>query len=99
MTLIGIGLLFWFYRRRRQPGDAAAAGDETGRIAVESRDGLGPKRVLLVVMLLIPLVIPSDWTQDVPAVYGKRHPGLVHSALYPPVRREAAVDGNQSATD
>lgn len=35
------------------------------------------------VLLLIPLMIPSDWTQDVPARYGKRHPGLAHSRLYP----------------
>jgi hypothetical protein len=29
------------------------------------------------------LLIPSNWTQDVPARYGKRHPGLTYSWLYP----------------
>ncbi len=29
------------------------------------------------------LTIPSNWTQDVPARYGGRHPGLGHSWLYP----------------
>jgi hypothetical protein len=31
------------------------------------------------------MVIPSDWTQDIPARYGKRHDGMAHSALYPEV--------------
>jgi phosphatidylglycerol---prolipoprotein diacylglyceryl transferase len=29
------------------------------------------------------LVIPSDWTQDVPKRYGKRHAGLTYSTIYP----------------
>jgi len=39
--------------------------------------------IVLAALLLFPLIIPSDWTQDVPARYGKRHAGLVHSAMYP----------------
>ena len=31
------------------------------------------------------LVIPSNWTQDIPARYGRRHPGLYHWWLYPPL--------------
>ena len=31
------------------------------------------------------LTIPSNWTQDVPARYGKRHPGLEHSWIYPQI--------------
>jgi phosphatidylglycerol:prolipoprotein diacylglycerol transferase len=34
-------------------------------------------------MLALALVIPSDATRDVPEQYGKRHPGLSHSWLYP----------------
>jgi phosphatidylglycerol:prolipoprotein diacylglycerol transferase len=41
------------------------------------------RRILFVLLLLLSLVIPSDWTQDVPARYGKRHPGLDHSVIYP----------------
>jgi len=44
------------------------------------------QRLALACMLLFPLIMPSDWTQDVPARYGKRHPGLVHSAMYPRVQ-------------
>ena len=43
------------------------------------------KRVCYVLLLAFCLVLPSDWTQDVPARYGKRHPGLQHSRLYPPM--------------
>ena len=41
--------------------------------------------VALAALVLLPLTIPSDWTQDVPERYGSRHPGLRHSALYPPI--------------
>jgi hypothetical protein len=44
-------------------------------------------------LLLIPLVIPSDWTQDVPARYGARHQGMTHSQLYPVVP-ETQVEEN-----
>ena len=36
-------------------------------------------------ILLICLIMPSDWTQDIPRRYGKRHPGLHYSRMYPPV--------------
>lgn len=39
--------------------------------------------VAFALLLASCLVIPSDWTQDVPARYGKRHAGLAYSALYP----------------
>lgn len=41
------------------------------------------QRVALACLLLFPLIIPSDWTQDIPARYGNRHVGLVHTAMYP----------------
>lgn len=41
--------------------------------------------VALGLLLGSALVLPSDWTQDVPARYGKRHPGLTHSQLYPAI--------------
>jgi phosphatidylglycerol:prolipoprotein diacylglycerol transferase len=41
------------------------------------------QRVALILILLGSLTIPSNWTQDVPARYGKRHAGLQHSWLYP----------------
>ncbi len=43
------------------------------------------RRVLLAALVWFAFAIPSDWTQDVPARYGARHPGLHHSILYPPL--------------
>jgi phosphatidylglycerol:prolipoprotein diacylglycerol transferase len=41
------------------------------------------RKPLFVSILFFCLIIPSDWTQDVPARYRTRHPGLVHTPLYP----------------
>jgi phosphatidylglycerol:prolipoprotein diacylglycerol transferase len=41
------------------------------------------QRVALAGVLIFSLMIPSNWTQDVPAHYGARHGGLQHSWLYP----------------
>ncbi|HVF30480.1 MAG TPA: prolipoprotein diacylglyceryl transferase [Pyrinomonadaceae bacterium] len=57
---------------------------ETGMIA-ESTSEIGWRKPVLVALLLFCLVMPSDWTQDVPERYGKRHRGLTHSPLYPPL--------------
>ena len=43
----------------------------------------GWRRPAFLVLLVFALTIPSDATRDVPAAYGRRHPGLVHSAMYP----------------
>jgi phosphatidylglycerol---prolipoprotein diacylglyceryl transferase len=36
-------------------------------------------------MVAFCLTIPSNWTQDIPARYAERHPGLEHSWLYPEI--------------
>ena len=43
------------------------------------------QRLAFAGLLLFCLTIPSNWTQDVPARYGARHPGLEHSWLYPEI--------------
>lgn len=43
------------------------------------------KKIAFGLLLVIPLVIPSDATRDIPARYGDRHPGLEHSWMYPAV--------------
>lgn len=49
----------------------------------ESGGSLAWRKAALVAICLVPLVIPSDATRDVPETYGKRHPGLEHSWMYP----------------
>jgi phosphatidylglycerol:prolipoprotein diacylglycerol transferase len=88
MTVVGLCLLFWFYRK---------AGHETARDDVSPssdehvatlRPGIRIKRIFFILLLLLPTVIPSDWTQDVPSRYGERHPGMTHSLLYPQIEAE-----------
>jgi phosphatidylglycerol---prolipoprotein diacylglyceryl transferase len=76
MSLLGLGLLFARVRSTPSPGlpeEEPQAG------------GLAWRRLAFAALLLFSLVMPSDWTQDVPARYGQRHPGLVHSVLYPAI--------------
>lgn len=47
--------------------------------------GLRWRRLVFAVLLLFSLVMPSDWTQDVPSRYGKRHPSVSYSIIYPKI--------------
>jgi len=84
LSLAGAGLLVWSLRRAPPPADPRGAA-----LAAAERP-LWWRRAAFALLLLFTLVIPSDWTQDVPGRYGKRHPGLVHSALYPALGDAAA---------
>lgn len=53
------------------------------------------QRIAFAGLLAFCLTIPSNWTQDVPARYGARHPGLEHSWLYP--RIDTAPDPQTSS--
>jgi phosphatidylglycerol:prolipoprotein diacylglycerol transferase len=50
-----------------------------------SRTALAFQRIAFVSLLALCLTIPSNWTQNIPSRYGKRHPGLQHSWLYPKI--------------
>lgn len=86
MTLIGSGMLIWLYRRARQADAAERPPGVETRVGTGSEKGIWLKRIVFVLLLVLPTIIPSDWTQDVPARYGARHPGMEHSAIYPPIR-------------
>jgi phosphatidylglycerol---prolipoprotein diacylglyceryl transferase len=80
MTIVGAILLTRSWMRT--PADEA----RPPACAVWPRSsGIGWRRVAFAVVLTLALTIPSDATRDVPAAYGKRHPGLTHSAMYPPI--------------
>lgn len=79
MTGIGIAMLVWIYRFAKTPGQQSVTASEARR----SDRGLWLKRGLFGLLLILPTIIPSDWTQDVPARYGERHPGMTHSKIYP----------------
>jgi phosphatidylglycerol---prolipoprotein diacylglyceryl transferase len=50
---------------------------------------LWSRRIALAGVLLFCLTIPSNWTQDIPARYGKRHAGLQYGRFYPRVPEHA----------
>jgi len=62
-------------------------------------DAAGPRpwqRFAFAALLLLVLVIPSDATRDVPATYGRRHPGLEHSRIYPSLEPSHYMRGRDS---
>lgn len=79
MTLAGGGMLVWFSWRGKAETTSQAASPEAGSPAT-----LWLLRAALVALMLFSLTLPSDWTQDIPTRYGKRHVGLHYSWLYPP---------------
>lgn len=81
MAILGVSLLLW--ARHRGAGGRALGENTAHPGSLTSRAGLAWRRAVFGVLLLFPMVIPSDWTQDVPARYGGRHAGLQHSVLYP----------------
>jgi phosphatidylglycerol:prolipoprotein diacylglycerol transferase len=82
MSIGGLIVIAWAHRvgaRRSAPGTPSEVPGAPPRAPT------WPRRIALALLLLFCLLMPSDWTQDVPARYGKRHPGLRHSPMYPPI--------------
>lgn len=78
MTFTGLALLFVLSRKSSTstiPLSTAAVKESSLQVWM--------KRAAFVFLLLFSLVLPSDWTQDIPERYGKRHPDLDYSRLYP----------------
>jgi phosphatidylglycerol:prolipoprotein diacylglycerol transferase len=73
MAAVGAALLLKSWLR---PGPSPATPAQPPAAA-------GWRRPLFAALLLAVMVIPSDATRDIPATYGARHPGLVHSVIYP----------------
>jgi phosphatidylglycerol:prolipoprotein diacylglycerol transferase len=85
MTLVGIVLLL--RSRLRRLGRLAPRRPVTTRAAGGNPDAPAPivLRLAFAAVLVFCLTIPSNWTQDVPARYGKRRVGLERSVLYPQI--------------
>ncbi|MBI4559888.1 MAG: prolipoprotein diacylglyceryl transferase [Candidatus Hydrogenedentes bacterium] len=85
MSCVGVALLIWLSRRKRP---AHAATLQPVKVPPDQRREARTNwvsRIILVAILLFALTIPSNRTQDIPARYGHRHPGLHYSWLYPPL--------------
>jgi phosphatidylglycerol:prolipoprotein diacylglycerol transferase len=85
MTVVGLMLIVWAHKTH---GRERAHGP-TGTVPKQARQASWLQRISLAVLVTIPLIIPSDWTQDVPERYGARHEGMRHSIIYP---RVPAID-------
>lgn len=80
VIMAAAGVLLLVRNWMRDPARAARPAPET-----VAQDDLRWRRLALAAVVMTPLVIPSDATRDVPSRYAARHPGLVHSAIYPNV--------------
>jgi len=87
MALAGVLLFIW--AKRRDDIGAAAPGSNVRGDHTLTGNRQRWRRPVFAFLLLFPLVIPSDWTQDVPARYGERHAGLKHSLFYPAIPERA----------
>jgi phosphatidylglycerol:prolipoprotein diacylglycerol transferase len=82
MATVGLGLLLVRLRSRQleRRNVSSSSFALPGR---PSGADMWWRYCLFAAVLLFSLVMPSDWTQDIPARYGKRHAGLEYSAIYP----------------
>jgi phosphatidylglycerol:prolipoprotein diacylglycerol transferase len=95
MATLGIVLLI--RSRLRRKGRLGGADCSAG--LAESpldRQPLQSQQLAFAAVLLFCLIMPSNWTQDVPARYEKRHPGLKHSWLYPKIDTSPPADKGET---
>ena len=81
LVMAGIGVVLLVRSRMRRLGRLRPSAP-----VVQMPDTRPPtmlQQAAFVIVLACCLTIPSNWTQDIPARYGARHPGMVHSRLYP----------------
>jgi phosphatidylglycerol:prolipoprotein diacylglycerol transferase len=84
LSLFGLGLILvplWKGRGRAKVGTAPSVNLQENPASGDIRW----RRLVFASLLLFSLVMPSDWTQDVPSRYGKRHPFLGYSTMYPKI--------------
>jgi phosphatidylglycerol:prolipoprotein diacylglycerol transferase len=88
MLLIGIGLLVRS-RLRRLGRLGGRHGATIARVpATRDEAPTAAQRVAFASLLLFCLAIPSNWTQDVPRRYAKRHPAITRTWAYPDLNTE-----------
>ena len=92
MTLIGLFMLFLIYRNRTRSGSKISSPFRERLSDGAPKNGLWVRRIIFALLLALPLIIPSDWTQDIPLRYGKRHPGIEYSTIYPKINETQQKD-------
>jgi phosphatidylglycerol:prolipoprotein diacylglycerol transferase len=85
LVMMAVGAVLLLRSRMRRLGQLAPRRSLTDVHPPADLPASVAQRVLFGLLLIVSLTIASNWTQDVPARYGERHPGLTHSRLYPPI--------------
>ncbi|MBI2835059.1 MAG: prolipoprotein diacylglyceryl transferase [Acidobacteria bacterium] len=90
MSILGAALLVRASLKRRETERYRPCNAAPTPAGSPGRAGsLVLKRAIFTSLLLLSLTMPSNWTQDIPARYGTRHPGLRHSLMYPCIQTAA----------
>ena len=84
LSIVGVIVMVIVYRIRQRTEQPSSPDTDAGDISW--------RKPIFIAILAFCLIIPSDWTQDIPARYGARHQGLVHSAMYPRLETSVASD-------
>jgi phosphatidylglycerol:prolipoprotein diacylglycerol transferase len=84
LSIVGILVMVLVYRFSGRAEEPRSQDADAADIAW--------RKPFFIAILVFCLIIPSDWTQDIPARYGARHPGLVHSAMYPRLETNVAAE-------
>lgn len=84
MTAAGAALLVRNWLRARKVVPVVSAASFVSSVAT-NRESFLIHRFAFAALLALAVTIPSDATRDIPSRYGRRHPGLVYSALYQPI--------------
>ncbi|MGH9256949.1 MAG: prolipoprotein diacylglyceryl transferase [Vicinamibacterales bacterium] len=82
MALVGAVLLYRSRLRRLGRLESCLVAAASRGRSLDAAP-LASQRIAFVSLLAFCLTIPSNWTQDIPSRYGRRHVGLEHSWLYP----------------
>lgn len=85
MSILGVMLITWGIKKGYTGVKPLGASEISDGLNMDVRKATRIRRLILRLLLILPLVIPSDWTQDVPARYGARHDGITYSNLYPAI--------------
>jgi phosphatidylglycerol:prolipoprotein diacylglycerol transferase len=86
LVMAAIGVVLLVRSRLRRLGKLKSVA--RAPVALAPQNDVAPQwwqRIAFACLLAFCLTIASNWTQDIPVRYGKRHAGLVHSRMYPAI--------------
>jgi phosphatidylglycerol:prolipoprotein diacylglycerol transferase len=90
LIMAAVGVILLIRSRLRRQGRLAPLRVYPASSGEARDSSLVGQRLALAILLFFCLIIPSNWTQDVPAHYAARHQGLRHSWFYPQIDTAAA---------